>query len=166
MQVERHADLPRRMLDNWSRLYDRQIGTGEAYTDHRLLLCLWILDVSIPDMPAWFDAVDITRRSDGRPISRDFLMITLQLERWRSLYGRNPCDRTQGSQKKYLKNESAGSMLDTEASSTDALSGRKSKMGCCGARCGCRFRMDQGGAGHHDRIHEGECCPGASTTGR
>jgi hypothetical protein len=44
MQVERHADLPRRMLDNWSRLYDRQIGTGEAYTDHRLLLCLWIFD--------------------------------------------------------------------------------------------------------------------------
>jgi hypothetical protein len=93
MQVERQADLPRRILDNWSRLYDRQIGAGQEYTDHRPLVCLWILDEKIPDMPRWFDAVDMTRRSDGKPISRDFLVIALQLERWRALHGSTPVNR-------------------------------------------------------------------------
>jgi hypothetical protein len=116
MQIERHADLPRRMLDNWSRLYDRQIGAGQEYTDHRPLVCLWILDERIPDMPRWFDAVDMTRRSDGKPISRDFLIIVLQLERWRTLYSVHPGFMIPFERGKTLKRGSEDSILEGEAS--------------------------------------------------
>jgi hypothetical protein len=115
MQVERHADLPRRILDNWSRLYDRQIGAGQDYIDHRPLVCLWILDEKIPDMPRWFDAVDMTRRSDGQPLSRDFLIIVLQLERWRALYSRHPLSPNPLECRKTLKTGSEDPMLVGEA---------------------------------------------------
>ncbi len=51
------------------------IGTGQKHTEHRPLVCLWILDENIPDIPRWFDAVDTTRRNDGRIPSEDFLVI-------------------------------------------------------------------------------------------
>ncbi|MFZ2635240.1 MAG: Rpn family recombination-promoting nuclease/putative transposase [Rectinemataceae bacterium] len=107
MQVESHPDLPRRMLDNWSRLYRRQIKKGQDYLDHNSLICVWILEEPLPDMPLWLDAADLTRRSDGSIHNADFLLIIIQLGRWRALFQSDPASPAQ-----VLKTHEKGFTLD------------------------------------------------------
>jgi predicted transposase/invertase (TIGR01784 family) len=90
MQVEYHANLPRRVHDNWARLYQRQIGEGQRYGDHRPLVCIWIVDEDIPDRLLWLDGVHSSWISDNARYSREFFVIFLQLGRWRRLKSRDP----------------------------------------------------------------------------
>jgi predicted transposase/invertase (TIGR01784 family) len=83
MQIRVHAELPERMLDNWTRLYARQLKKGEDYSCHRPVYAIWIINERFPGGGPWlrcFSAKD----EGGRLLSADQNILLIDLAAWRA----------------------------------------------------------------------------------
>jgi predicted transposase/invertase (TIGR01784 family) len=86
MQIRMHAELPERMLDNWTRLYSRQLKKGENYDRHRPVYALWIINEAFGDDGDWLRLFEL-RDAGGVRLSDHLNILLLDLAAWRGLRG-------------------------------------------------------------------------------
>ena len=83
MQVQVHAELPDRMLDNWTRLYSRQLKKGQGYQEHKPAYALWIVNEGFRDSREVLRVFEL-RDQHGQLLSQHQNIIVIDLAAWRT----------------------------------------------------------------------------------
>ena len=85
MQVRAYPGLGRRMLGNWASVYAGQLGKGQRDSEHLPVISIWF--VGSPFLPEsnWIETWTARGDTTGRVLDGDFLIVTVDLARWRRL---------------------------------------------------------------------------------
>jgi predicted transposase/invertase (TIGR01784 family) len=83
MQVRVYAELPERMLDNWTRLYSRQLKKGDTYEAHRPVWAVWIIDEPFGDDGEWLRLFEL-RDTKGERLTDHQSLVLINLPAWRA----------------------------------------------------------------------------------
>lgn len=88
MQVRTRPELPERFLDNWTRLYARQIGRGQDYQSHKPLLAVWFL---VEGMPGNTEPVLVHTLRDqyNRELLGHQVLVLIDMAAWRRSLSRS-----------------------------------------------------------------------------
>jgi predicted transposase/invertase (TIGR01784 family) len=82
MQVQYHKGLNQRMLHNWTQLYQRQLGEGKQYFEHRPAISVWILDETLFSDGCWLHLFHCRDDETGLVLHEDLCIITIELPTW------------------------------------------------------------------------------------
>jgi predicted transposase/invertase (TIGR01784 family) len=82
MQILRHPGLARRMLHNWTQLYQSQLLEKMAYHQHVPVVCFWILDEPLWYDDNWLHVFQCRDEKTGRILHEDLCIVTVELPVW------------------------------------------------------------------------------------
>jgi len=83
MQRRSEPGLQQRMLYAWARIYGGQLQRGDAYTDLRPVISVWICEQdAFPDSPSAQLRFEARDAAEGRALHSDMRIEVLQLRRW------------------------------------------------------------------------------------
>jgi predicted transposase/invertase (TIGR01784 family) len=85
MQMRSFAELPQRMLYNWSSLYLAHLRKGESYISLRPLISIWILDRQLFPDASWLHVFELRDSGTDRVLHGDLTIVTIELELWTRL---------------------------------------------------------------------------------
>jgi hypothetical protein len=102
------------MLSTWARLYTSQIGRGGSYAHHRPAISIWIIGEAHFGDGSWFHVFEAHCRRTGHTLSPNFLILTIELEVFRSLKQGSEWDGVGPGLRKWLTLLAEGETLDPE----------------------------------------------------
>jgi predicted transposase/invertase (TIGR01784 family) len=114
MQVRQRGALDNRMLTTWSKLYTSQIGRGDSYALHRPAISIWIIGAAHFGDGSWLHVFEAHCRRTGHTLSPNFLILTIELEVFRSLKQGSEWDSVGLGLRKWLTLLAEGETLDPE----------------------------------------------------
>jgi hypothetical protein len=85
MQVRAYPGLGRRMLGNWASLYSGQLDKGQRDGEHLPVISIWFVDSPFLPESSWIETWTARGDATGRVLDGDFLIVTVDLARWRRL---------------------------------------------------------------------------------